>query len=28
MGYEGWIGCEYKPLGKTEEGLAWMKPYQ
>jgi len=21
MGYLGWIGCEYKPLGKTEEGL-------
>ena len=28
MGYTGWIGCEYKPLGKTEEGLAWMKPYR
>jgi hydroxypyruvate isomerase len=27
LGYEGWIGCEYKPLGKTEEGLGWMKPY-
>jgi len=26
-GYEGWIGCEYKPLGKTEEGLGWIKPY-
>ncbi len=26
-GYEGWIGCEYKPLGKTEEGLDWIKPY-
>jgi hydroxypyruvate isomerase len=26
MGYAGWIGCEYKPLGKTEDGLAWMKP--
>jgi len=26
-GYTGWIGCEYKPLGKTEEGLGWMKPY-
>lgn len=28
LGYEGWIGCEYKPLGKTEEGLGWMKPYR
>jgi len=26
-GYRGWIGCEYKPLGKTEDGLGWMKPY-
>lgn len=27
-GYEGWIGCEYIPAGKTEEGLKWIKPYQ
>jgi hydroxypyruvate isomerase len=27
LGYDGWIGCEYKPLGKTGEGLEWMKPY-
>lgn len=27
LGYNGWIGCEYKPLGSTEEGLGWMKPY-
>jgi len=26
-GYEGWIGCEYAPLGKTEDGLQWIKPY-
>ena len=26
-GYEGFIGCEYKPLKTTEEGLEWMKPY-
>ncbi len=26
-GYEGWIGCEYIPAGKTEEGLQWIKPY-
>ena len=25
MGYEGWVGCEYRPKGKTEEGLAWFK---
>ncbi len=27
MGYSGWIGCEYKPKGKTEEGLGWLRPY-
>ncbi len=27
-GYKGWIGCEYKPAGKTEDGLGWMKPYR
>ena len=27
MGYQGWIGCEYRPKGKTEDGLAWLKPY-
>ena len=25
LGYAGFVGCEYKPMGKTEEGLAWMK---
>lgn len=23
--YEGWIGCEYRPRGRTEEGLKWLK---
>jgi len=23
IGYPGWIGCEYKPKGKTVEGLGW-----
>jgi hydroxypyruvate isomerase len=27
MGYTGYIGCEYKPLKTTEEGLGWIKPY-
>jgi hydroxypyruvate isomerase len=27
IGYGGWIGCEYNPLGDTSEGLAWAKPY-
>lgn len=26
-GYKGFIGCEYKPLKKTEEGLGWLMPY-
>ncbi|MFZ6751673.1 2-oxo-tetronate isomerase [Undibacterium sp. Ren11W] len=25
LGYEGWIGCEYRPRGRTEDGLGWMK---
>ncbi|HKY95311.1 MAG TPA: 2-oxo-tetronate isomerase [Kiloniellales bacterium] len=25
LGYLGWVGCEYKPRGKTEEGLGWMR---
>jgi hydroxypyruvate isomerase len=27
LGYAGWIGCEYNPLGDTLEGLKWAKPY-
>jgi hydroxypyruvate isomerase len=26
-GYDGWIGCEYKPAGVTEAGLELIKPY-
>ncbi|MDB5538590.1 MAG: Hydroxypyruvate isomerase [Devosia sp.] len=25
LGYDGWIGCEYIPAGKTSDGLAWMR---
>ncbi len=24
MGYKGWVGLEYRPRGKTEDGLAWF----
>ena len=24
IGYEGWIGCEYRPLAATEDGLGWL----
>ena len=27
LGYNGWIGCEYKPKTTTLEGLGWIKPY-
>ena len=25
MGYDGWVGCEYKPASTTEAGLGWLK---
>jgi hydroxypyruvate isomerase len=27
IGYQGYVGCEYKPLEGTEKGLAWIRPY-
>lgn len=27
LGYEGFIGCEYRPVGDTESGLEWFRPY-
>ena len=27
LGYQGWIGCEYKPARTTTEGLGWARPY-
>ena len=24
-GYDGWIGCEYRPKTTTNEGLGWMR---
>ena len=32
LGYEGWVGCEYRPRGgtrpgATSAGLAWLRPY-
>jgi hydroxypyruvate isomerase len=26
-GYKGWIGCEYKPRTRTEDGLGWARRY-
>ena len=28
LGYDGWIGCEYKPASTTTEGLGWLRPWQ
>jgi hydroxypyruvate isomerase len=25
IGYQGWVGCEYKPAQGTEAGLGWLK---
>jgi hydroxypyruvate isomerase len=27
IGYAGWIGCEYKPAARTEDGLHWRQQY-
>jgi hydroxypyruvate isomerase len=27
IGYRNWIGCEYRPRGKTEDGLGWAREY-
>jgi 2-dehydrotetronate isomerase len=25
LGYEGYVGCEYRPAAGTVDGLSWMK---
>lgn len=25
LGYDGWVGCEYRPAGRTEDGLGWFR---
>jgi hydroxypyruvate isomerase len=27
IGYAGWVGCEYRPKGTTEDGLGWARQY-
>jgi 2-dehydrotetronate isomerase len=27
LGYDGWIGCEYRPRAGTSNGLGWLAPY-
>jgi hydroxypyruvate isomerase len=28
LGYDGYVGCEYRPKAGTSAGLGWMKPYR
>ena len=28
LSYDGFIGCEYRPRGKTSDGLGWFAPYK
>ncbi len=28
MGYDGWVGAEYHPSGRTEDSLGWLRPYR
>jgi len=28
LGYQDWIGCEYRPRGKTSAGLGWLAPWR
>lgn len=28
LGYQGYLGCEYKPRRDTASGLIWLKPYK
>lgn len=25
LGYDGWLGCEYRPAGRTRDGLGWLQ---
>jgi hydroxypyruvate isomerase len=28
IGYDGWVGCEYRPAGKTVDGLGWFRRFR
>ncbi|MCU1716919.1 2-oxo-tetronate isomerase [Pseudomonas sp. 5P_3.1_Bac2] len=28
LGYDGWIGCEYRPRGNTSAGLQWLRDWK
>ena len=27
LGYDGWVGCEYRPAGDTVQGLTWRERF-
>ncbi|MBS0308462.1 MAG: hydroxypyruvate isomerase family protein [Proteobacteria bacterium] len=27
LGYQEWVGCEYRPRGNTSAGLGWLQPW-
>jgi hydroxypyruvate isomerase len=28
LGYAGWVGCEYRPAGRTQDGLRWFETWK
>ncbi|GEP09085.1 hydroxypyruvate isomerase [Methylobacterium gnaphalii] len=28
IGYDGWVGAEYRPAARTQDGLDWFAPYR
>ncbi|EFQ64124.1 hydroxypyruvate isomerase [Pseudomonas fluorescens WH6] len=28
LGYDGWVGCEYRPKGDTSAGLQWLRDWK
>ncbi|MCY0386608.1 hydroxypyruvate isomerase family protein [Robbsia sp. Bb-Pol-6] len=28
LGYDGWVGCEYRPRGDTSAGLEWLREWR
>lgn len=28
LGYSGWVGCEYRPSGRSEDSFGWLQPWR
>jgi len=28
LGYDGWVGCEYRPKNTTSVGLQWLRDWK